>query len=376
MRRNETLGAGRLVHPTLRKTTWAAVLAVAIAASIFAGAALGEAAHANVVFVARRGDPRGQALWLAVEAHLSGMPIALELREIDGGGDLADAGRAARTSRDAAAAIWLSDGADTVVFESAEPGAQAEIIPVPAPGESWAARCAMTGTLIVQRVERLAAVSPPPRPERASIEAPAAQADQPVPAQAPPGFAPAEAAAPLPAPARASHAAIAMRLGIAVPISALSPFLLVGLDIEAVLPLGARRVSLALDTAYTRPSREGRASAGALTDLGYELTVHEVKWSLDAVWRFYDSGGRFAAYLAGGPLVQLLAARERTSLGDTSSVRGPGFGGAAAVGAILRMGPGGAVLEARYAYSRNDVRMIGNAGGGEAGAAAGYRFEF
>jgi hypothetical protein len=322
-----------------------------------------------VAFVAREGDPRADAMWLAVEAHLNGIAVSVRRVAPEPDTDLAAAAREEVSSGRAAAAFWISETADVFFFEESPFPDGPEAVPIPAAEEGWPSRCALVGSLIVPRADGL--VPRPPEDHKPARE--------PQPAVEPPAPAPAQPPTRSPAPVRRTLGlSLTPRVGLAVPTSQLDPFVIAGLNVDFALPPLERRFSLALDTTYTSPSRTGtvrdEAVAGGKVD--FEIRAIEIKWALDFVWRFYDSGRRFAAFLGVGPIAQLVIARERTSLaGGDSTVRALGAGGEIAVAFEWRLGVGGVVADVRYAYSPLAADLLGDTNAGNATAALGYRFE-
>jgi len=314
-----------------------------------------------VAFVARGGDPRADEMWLAVEAHLNGIPVSVRRVTPEPDADLAATAREEVASGRVAAAVWISETGDVFFFEEAPFPDDPEAVPIPDAEEGWPSRCALVGSLIVPRAEGLL----PRAPEALATDSEA------VPARKEP--------APEPQPVRRTIGlSLTPRVGLAVPTSRLDPFVVVGLNIDIALPPLERRLSLALDATYTRPSREGtvrdEAVAGGKVD--YQIRATEIKWALDVMWRIYDSGRHFAAFVGCGPIAQLVVARERTSLDDgDNTVRTLDVGGEIAVAVEWRIGLGGVVLDLRYAYTHLEADLLGDTNAGNATAALGYRFE-
>ncbi|MCK9461101.1 MAG: hypothetical protein M0R80_15820 [Proteobacteria bacterium] len=340
----------------MRNLVTAAILAIAISTAGPTPAPAAEPDRPTVVFFSRTGDPRADAMWLAVSAHLTGIPASVRRQAIGEGADPAAAAKAELASGRAAAAIWISDTADLFYFATAPPPDAPAPEPIPEGSEGWSSRCALVGSLIVPRVEALAARQPEPAPRS-------------------------EAEPPEPAPQESERGAVLSvtpRVGIAIPTSHLRPFIVIGFGIDVALPPFERSFSLALDATYTRPSREGtvRDPAVGAAEIDYEVRATELKWALDVVWRFYDSGARFAAFVGCGPILQLVVARERTSLGGgDNTIRVLAPGGEVAFVFEWRLGVGGVVLDTRYALAPLDAELLGRTNGGNATAALGYRFE-
>jgi hypothetical protein len=355
-----------------------AILAVALSSLLATDrAAAAQPDRPVVAFVARDGDPRADEMWLALEAHLNGIQISLRQVAPAPNDDLTEAARAEVASGRATAAVWISEAADVFFFEEAPFPDDPEAVPIPDAEEGWPSRCALVGSLIVPRAERLVPRPPENRPA-GTTAAPARQEPEPDPGAGPKAPAPAQPVAAQAPARRGIGLSLTPRVGLAVPSSRLAPFVIVGFNVDVALPPLERRFSLALDATCTRPSREGtvRDEAVAGGKIDYRIRVMEIKWALDVMWRFYDSGRRFVAFLGCGPILQLVAARERTSLsGGDSTLRTLAAGGEVTVALEWRLGLGGVLLDVRYAYTHLDADLVGDSNAGNATAALGYRFE-
>ena len=322
-----------------------------------------------VVFVANTDDPRADAMWLALEAHLNGIPVSVRRMAPEPGVDLAGTARDELAEGRAAAAIWIAENPDAFFYAAAPFSDPPAAEPIPETGEGWPSRCALVGSLIVPRAEALSTAQPTTAVPAAAAAPPQAD-DQAKKTEPPPE--------PAPKARRGVGLSLSLRAGLAVPTSRLDPFVIAGVNVDVALPPLDRQFSLALDATYTSPHHEGtvRDRTAPYREIEFDIRAFEIKWALDVMWRFYDTGKRFAAFVGGGPIAQLVIARERTSFdtGD-NSVRTLAAGGEIALVLELRIGLGGIVLDARYAYTPLDADLVGETNAGNATAALGYRFE-
>jgi hypothetical protein len=236
--------------------------------------------------------------------------------------------------------VWISDDGTGFCTLTPELGATARRRQIPDTGEGWPARCETAASMVFSEVEPLVSTDDEPEPT-----------------------------------ARTPRFAIAPRIGFDVPTSDLNPFLVAGLEVDLFLPLLDRRLVLALDTTYTRPSHSGKGSDPRIGgEYSHEIDVHQLKVALDAIVRF-SSGNRGPVPFVGvGPVMHYLRTEQTTSITGYENIEWslePGF--EALIGLDIPLGPGFLLFDFRYVYTDLDHRFAGDSNAGNTTTAVGYR---
>lgn len=109
-----------------------------------------------------------QELALAIEAHLSAFPIAVELLAEEIAVAESEATWALARERDALSVAWLSEDRSTFFILTPALDTQPRSRPVPDTGGGWASRCEVMGAMLASELEPLIAagvLDTPPQPE-------------------------------------------------------------------------------------------------------------------------------------------------------------------------------------------------------------------
>ncbi|MBN8465527.1 outer membrane beta-barrel protein [Corallococcus exiguus] len=171
---------------------------------------------------------------------------------------------------------------------------------------------------------------------------------------------------------------IAPKVGFIKPVTSLGGDLFLGGEVGYLTPFLQRRLALALEVNYHRPSTTGTLRGPQLDNLGqpieapYTLAEREVAIQLSAVFRFPRALGPLTPYVGAGPGLYLHRATVE-SFDSTTSESGGGLGFQALAGAELPLGPGGAFLEAKFHFAPVDFLTTGDVNAGAVLAALGYR---
>jgi opacity protein-like surface antigen len=176
---------------------------------------------------------------------------------------------------------------------------------------------------------------------------------------------------------------IAPRVALAVPTGGLGPGPEGALEIDFALPVLDRRLLLALDTSYARPSHDGGGSDATHLpgngDYTYTIQEQELKLGFDGVFRLFSdvSGKRLVPYGGLGVLVHMLRSKETTSLAPgTNTNQDTHAGFELLAGVDYRLGPGFVLGDARFAYSGLGHTLTGDSNAGNVTIGVGYRIVF
>lgn len=220
------------------------------------------------------------------------------------------------------------------------------------------------------------------------VSAHAALAQEPPPAPAGDTATPAPAATPAPettATVEAPSASkpwmfgLAPRVGLTVPTSKLGAFVVGGLEINIATPVAAHRLVVMLDASYTRPSysssvMDGRIPGGMAS---YTIKEDELKLSAGAIYRLFGSEHKLIPFFGAAVVWHMLRSNETNGIApgtNTSQSDHPGF--ELMGGADLELGPGYAVGELRFPYSRLRHYLAGSTNAGNIELSLGYRIVF
>lgn len=170
---------------------------------------------------------------------------------------------------------------------------------------------------------------------------------------------------------------VGARVGGIVPLAGLSPFVAGGVEVGYVLPIGHRRLAVALAVDYTQPTASGREMDPRVAggSYGWHLTEQELGVMPLLLYRVTGRGA-LVPYLGVGP--RLLLARS-----TVTSDGAPGFGDTVEesteigvglpIGAELRLGPGRLTGELLLQYGALDHTATGDSHSGASTLALGYR---
>lgn len=204
--------------------------------------------------------------------------------------------------------------------------------------------------------------SPPKRP-------PPKPATSPGPASAPPAaVAPTAPAAPG-APARLGLQ-LALKAGGTLAFSKLSPAVFGGLEASYALPVFDRRLAAGVELGFAQPGRAASGSSGTAGDYSYRLTQRLVTFALDVTYA-HPLGALTAFGGAGWGVYHLVATVE--SFGMTNTERQLRSGLQLRGGAGMAVGPGTVFGELRLHQVGLQFLSTGEATGGGATVALGYR---
>lgn len=237
--------------------------------------------------------------------------------------------------------------------------------------------------------------APEPAPVAASEPAPVA-APEPAPIAAP-APEPVRAVAPAPAPA-ASRPALASKAAVPVAKADVAPAYASGFTLAAkagffksttplsgapyfagevgyITPLLSNRLAVVAEFDYHRPDVSGSLVDPQIAEGSgaYTVTEREMAFLLSAVYRFNGAWGPVTPYAGAGPGLYLHRATSEAFGGTVTEGEGT-VGFQFLGGAELKLGPGGAFLEAHYHFTRIGFLSTGdvNVGGFLAGS-IGYR---
>jgi hypothetical protein len=241
--------------------------------------------------------------------------------------------------------VWLSENGNQICTFTPEIDDRVNARELPDTGEGWASRSDVAASMVYSEIEPLV------RREGDSGRA---------------------------ASGEPSRFAVAPRIGFDVPTSDLTPFLVAALELDLFLPVWNRRVALALDLSFTRPSHSGSGSDPRIGgDYRYEVHVLELKAALDIVFRLADKGSTAIPFLGVGAVCQYLLTEQTTTIAageNTEWSFEPGF--EVIAGLDVALGPGYLVFDIRYVFTELDHRFTGDTNAGNATTAVGYRLVF
>jgi hypothetical protein len=286
---------------------------------------------------------RSEELRQAIAARLSDAAVEVRIVETDrrpacppGPGD--DVER--HLTEETLSLVWISDDGTGFCTLTPELGTTARRRKIPDTGEGWPARCETAASMVYSEVAPLVSTEAEPEP-----------------------------------PARAPRFAVAPRIGFDVPTSDLNPFLVAGLELDLFLPLLDRRLVLALDTSYTRPSHSGVGSDPRIGgEYSHRIDVHQLKVALDVILRFTDDRPGPVPFVGLGPVMHYLRTEQTTSITGYENTEWnlePGF--EALIGLDIPLGPGFLLFDFRYIYTDLNHRFAGDSNAGNTTTAVGYR---
>lgn len=168
------------------------------------------------------------------------------------------------------------------------------------------------------------------------------------------------------------------KAGLLLAPSGLGAALAGALEVGYLTPLLDGRLAVALEAGFAQPGKSGAVSDPRLAagvDGSYQLTLRQLTLALSAVYRFERAWRELTPYAGLGPTVTFDRART-VAFGATTDETAGRIGALAQVGAEWPLGPGAALLEARYHLTRVVFVSTGNASAGGFGLLGGYRFRF
>jgi hypothetical protein len=171
------------------------------------------------------------------------------------------------------------------------------------------------------------------------------------------------------------------RLGVLVPTSKLGTNVMGGVEVDYATPVLDRRLVIALDASFARPSHSGTVMSTQLPapgDLGYTVQQLEVVLGLTANYRIFDDSHALVPRLGAGPLIHLLKTSETTnpSYSGANNSQQTKVGFELTAGVDYKAGPGFLAGDLRFLYSSLDTPITGGSNAGSLAIAAGYRFVF
>jgi hypothetical protein len=172
---------------------------------------------------------------------------------------------------------------------------------------------------------------------------------------------------------------VAPRVGLDIPTSKLNPFVVAALEFDVFLPVLDNRLVLALDFSFTYPREDGSGTderTGGAYD--WETKVLELKWALDAIWRFFPPDRTLIPYAGIGFALQYLRTAQTTSIPDTgeNTEQGAEPGFEILGGLDWKLGIGYLFADVRFVFTDLDHRFAGDLNGGNVTICVGYRFVF
>jgi hypothetical protein len=172
---------------------------------------------------------------------------------------------------------------------------------------------------------------------------------------------------------------VAPRVGLDIPTSKLGPFVVAALEFDVFLPVLDNRLVLALDFSFTYPREEGSGiDERTGGDYDWETKVLELKWALDAIWRFFEQDRTLIPFAGVGFALQYLRTAQTTSIPDTGenteSNAKPGF--EILGGLDWKLGIGYLFGDVRFVFSKLDHHFTGETNAGNVTICVGYRFVF
>lgn len=172
---------------------------------------------------------------------------------------------------------------------------------------------------------------------------------------------------------------LAPRVGLDIPTSKLNPFVAAALEFDVFLPVLDNRLVAALDFSFTYPREDGSGTderTGGAYD--WETKVLELKWSLDAIWRFFPPDRTLIPFAGLGFALQYLRTAQTTSIPrsgeNTEHNAEPGF--EILGGLDWKLGIGYLFGDVRFVFTDLDHRFTGDTNGGNVTICVGYRFVF
>lgn len=171
---------------------------------------------------------------------------------------------------------------------------------------------------------------------------------------------------------------VAPRVGLDIPTSKLGLFVVPAIEFDLFLPVLSRRLVVALDTSFTWPRQDGSGNDPRVGgDYDYDIDVLELKFALDAIFRFFDETHRFVPFAGLGPAMQYLRSKQTTSLDKGENTEhNVEFGFEVLGGVDFKLGPGYVVGDVRFVYTDLDHKLTGDTNAGNVTIAVGYRFVF
>ncbi|MBW2277195.1 MAG: hypothetical protein JRF63_06865, partial [Deltaproteobacteria bacterium] len=122
---------------------------------------------------------------------------------------------------------------------------------------------------------------------------------------------------------------LASRVGLDVPTSDLDPFLVAAVEIDFFLPVLERRLVLAIDMSFTKPSHSGRGTDPRIGgEYKYEIDVLQLKAALDIVFRLAGNREFPIPFVGLGPICQYVRTTQTTSIANGENTEWtiePGF---------------------------------------------------
>jgi hypothetical protein len=172
---------------------------------------------------------------------------------------------------------------------------------------------------------------------------------------------------------------LAPRVGLDIPTSKLNPFVVLALEFDVFLTVLDNRLVVALDFSFTYPREDGSGTdervAGAYD---WELKVLELKWALDAIWRFFPPDRKITPFAGLGFALQYLRTAQTTSIPgtgeNTEANAEPGF--EILGGVDFKLGIGYLFGDVRFVFTKLDHHFVGDTNAGNVTICVGYRFVF
>ena len=172
---------------------------------------------------------------------------------------------------------------------------------------------------------------------------------------------------------------VAPRVGLDIPTSKLNPFVVLGLEFDVFLPVLDNRLVAALDFSFTYPREDGSDTderTGGAYD--WETKVLELKWAIDAIWRFFPPDRKLIPFAGVGFALQYLRTAQTTSIPQTgeNTERNAEPGFEILGGLDWKLGIGYLFGDVRFVFTDLDHRFTGDINGGNVTICVGYRFVF
>lgn len=165
-------------------------------------------------------------------------------------------------------------------------------------------------------------------------------------------------------------------------VSKLGTSFVVSVEGAYLLPVADRRLGITLDVGYSRPTRDVGADDVRLAGGSYDVTVtdEELMTGLGLVYRIWPPEAWLNVYGRAAGVLHLQRSSvdgdsDGTALGVNEEQK-TAFGGLAAAGAELLLGPGAASAELAFSFADLNHEITGNASTGGLALRLGYRFLF
>ena len=304
----------------------------------------------NVLVLAGPGESeRTSDLKQALTAHLIDSGVEPRIVHVDERPDCppvpGDKSYEQQLGDDSISLVWLSDEGDKLCTLTPEIDDQINVRELPDSEEGWASRSDAAASMIYSELEPLV--------RRRDESERVGRTEQ-------------------------GWFGIAPRIGLDVPTSDLDPFMVAALELDFFLPIWNRRIALAVDLSFTRPSHSGRGFDPRIGgEYRYEVDVLQLKGALDLVFRFAERETTPIPFMGLGAVCQYILTEQTTTIAageNTEWSFEPGF--EVLAGLDIALGPGFILFDIRYVFTDLRHRFTGDTNAGNVTTAAGYRLIF